>query len=87
MLLEYVEQAMEKAVYEKLRDGTFWGQIEACKGVVAGGRTLAQCQRELREVLDGWLIVKLRHGDQIPTIARINLNQPRHAQMSRPLHA
>lgn len=77
MLLEYVDEAMERGVYEKLDDGTFSGRIPSCPGVAAFGKTLAQCQRELREVLDGWLIVRLRHGDKIPPIAGIDLNRPR----------
>lgn len=79
MLLEYVDEAVERTVYERLDDGAFAGRIPSCPGVIATGKTLAQCQRELREVLDGWLIVKLRHGDKIPAIAGINLNRPRHA--------
>jgi predicted RNase H-like HicB family nuclease len=81
MLLEYIEQALERAVYEKLEDAGFAGRIPACPGVVATGKTLAQCQRELCEVLDGWLIVRLRHGDKIPPIAGINLNRPRRAHV------
>ena len=87
MLLEYVEEAMKRAVYEKLEDGTFWGRIPACPGVVAGSKSLAQCQRDLRESLDGWIIVKLRHGDKIPLISRINLNRPRGSSQLRPSHA
>ena len=87
MLLEYVEEAMERAVYEKLEEGTFGGRIPACPGVVATGKTLSQCQKDLQEILDGWLIVKLRHGDKIPRIKGIDLNQPRHIGALRPLHA
>lgn len=87
MLLEYVEEAMERAVYEKLEDGTFGGRIPACPGVVATGKTLSQCQKQLQEILDGWLIIKLRHGDKIPLLKGINLNQQRHAPAMRSLHA
>lgn len=87
MLLEYVEEAMERAVYEKFEDGTFGGRIPACPGVVAAGKTLSQCQKELQEILDGWLIIKLRHGDKIPLIKGINLNQQRQVSTLRSLHA
>lgn len=86
MLLEYVEEAMERAVYEKFEDGSFGGRIPACPGVVATGKTLSQCQKNLQDILDGWLIVKLRHGDKIPLIRGINLNQPRHVSMLRSIH-
>lgn len=86
MLTEFASGAMERAVYEKLPDGTFWGRIPACAGVVASGRTLSRCQRELRETLEGWLIVKLRHGDRIPVIAGVDLNEPQRLKRL-PAHA
>ena len=74
MLLEFINKAMAKAVYEKLEDGTYSGKIPQCHGVIAFGETLYQCQEELRSVLEGWLIVKIRHGDKLPVIGGINLN-------------
>jgi predicted RNase H-like HicB family nuclease len=63
MLTEYVERAMSKAVYDKLEDGTYCGKIPECPGTIAFGQTLHRCQIELRAVLEGWLLVKTRHGD------------------------
>ena len=74
MLIEYVDKAMSKAVYDKLDDGTFTGKIPQCQGVVAFGESLYQCEQELRSSLEGWLIVKIRHGDKLPVIGKINLN-------------
>jgi len=74
MLIEYINKAMSKAVYEKLEDGTYSGKIPRCPGVIAFGETLYQCQEGLRSVLEGWLIVKIRHGDKLPVIGGINLN-------------
>ena len=66
---------MAKAVYEKLEDGTYSGKIPQTPGVIAFAETLYQCQEELRAVLEGWLIVKIRHGDKLPVIGGINLNK------------
>jgi len=74
MLIEYVNKAMSKAVYDKLDDGTFTGKIPQCPGVVAFEESLYQCEQELRSSLEGWLIVKIRHGDKLPIIGKINLN-------------
>ncbi len=74
MLIEYINKAMTKAVYEKLEDGTYFGKAPQCPGVIAFGQTLYQCQEELRSALEGWLIVKIRHGDRLPVIGGINLN-------------
>ena len=75
MLIEYINKAMGKAVYDKLEDGSFSGKIPQCPGVVAFGETLYQCQQELRSSLEGWLIVKIRYGDTLPVVGRINLNK------------
>ncbi len=75
MLTEYINKAMSKAVYDKLDDGSFSGKISACRGVVAFGETLFRCQKELRSSLEGWLIVKIRHGDDLPIMDRLNLNR------------
>ena len=74
MLIEYINKAMSKAVYEKLEDGTYCGKIRDCSGTIAFGNTLYDCQNELKSVLEGWLIVKIRHGDRLPMIAGFDLN-------------
>ena len=75
MLLEYIEKAMRKAEYEKLEGGNYSGKLSQCPGVIAFGETLYQCHEELRFALEGWLIVKIRHGDKLPVIEGINLNK------------
>ncbi len=75
MLIEYINSAMSKAVYDKLEDGTFSGKIPQCPGIIAFGETLYQCQQELKSSLEGWLIVKIRHGDRLPVMDKINLNK------------
>ena len=74
MLTEYIDQAMREALYDKLEDGSFSGNIPKCPGVIAFGSTLYQCEQELKSSLEGWLIVKIRYGDKLPVIGRINLN-------------
>ena len=74
MLIEYIDKAMSMAVYDKLEDGSFSGKIPKCPGVIAFGSTLYQCEQELKSSLEGWLIVKIRYGDKLPVIGRINLN-------------
>jgi len=75
MLIEYIDKAMSKAVYDKLEDNTYYGKIPQCPGVIAFGKTLYECQENLRQALEGWIIVKIRHGDQLPIIGKINLNK------------
>ncbi len=74
MISEYIEKAMEKAFYEKLEDGTYSGEIPDCSGTVAFGKTLYECQRELKSTLEGWIIISLRHGHKLPVIENLDLN-------------
>ncbi|MFN2359400.1 MAG: type II toxin-antitoxin system HicB family antitoxin [Desulfotignum sp.] len=70
-----INKAMSKAVYDKLEDGSFSGKIPQCPGVVAFGETLYQCRQGLLSSIEGWLIVKIRYGDKLPVMGRINLNK------------
>jgi predicted RNase H-like HicB family nuclease len=65
---------MSKAVYDKLEDGSFSGKIPQCPGVIAFEESLYRCEQELRYSLEGWVITKIRHGDNLPVVGRINLN-------------
>ena len=74
MLTVYIQKAMSKAVYDKLEDGTYCGEITDCPGTIAFGSSLYGCQRELQLALEDWLMNGLRHGDKIPIIEGVNLN-------------
>lgn len=75
VLSEYLSRAMEQAVYDKLEDGTFAGRIPSCKGVVAFGATLRECEDELRSTLEDWVLVGLKLGHSLPAIGSIDLNK------------
>jgi predicted RNase H-like HicB family nuclease len=75
ILTDYIEQALAKAVYDKLEDGTFAGHIPPCKGLVAFGATLRECEDELRSTLEDWILIGLKLGYTLPVIANIDLNK------------
>ena len=75
ILSEYVEKVMAQAVYDKLEDGTFAGRIPPCKGVIAFGKTLRECEDELHSTLGDWILVGLKLGHPLPVIGRIDLNR------------
>lgn len=62
ILTEYMNQAITQAVYDKLEDNTFTGRIPSCKGVVAFGTTLRECEDELRSTLEDWILLGLKLG-------------------------
>lgn len=66
MLSEYISKKLHQATYKLLEDKTYFGEITGLDGVWAEGTNLEDCREELRDVLESWLVVKLRHGDDIP---------------------
>jgi len=66
ILSEYVERAMSGAVYDKLEDDSFAGRIPVCKGVVAFGVTLRECEDELHSTLEDWILAGLKLGHPLP---------------------
>ena len=68
ILTDYICLAMENAVYDKLKDGTFSGRIPLCKGVVAFGSTLRECETQLRSTLEDWILVGFKLGHTFPII-------------------
>jgi predicted RNase H-like HicB family nuclease len=66
ILREYVQQAMAQAVYDKLEDGTYSGNIPPCKGVVAFGSSLRACEEEFHSTLEDWILLGLKLGHSLP---------------------
>jgi len=75
ILSAYMDQAMADAVYDKLEDSTFAGRIPTCKGVVAFGGTLRECEEKLRSTLEDWILVGLKLGHSLPVIGGVDLNK------------
>jgi predicted RNase H-like HicB family nuclease len=55
-MAEYVFNAMAKARYQVLEDGTYYADIFLCPGVWATGDTVEECRDALKEVLAEWLV-------------------------------
>jgi predicted RNase H-like HicB family nuclease len=68
MLNEYIKKALNRAQYKILDDKTWFAEIPGFNGVWATGKTIEECRSELIEVLEEWLILKLRDNDPIPKI-------------------
>ena len=74
ILTGYVDKALSMAEYDKLEDGTFSGRIPPCKGVIAFGKTLRECEDELRSTLEDWIVVGLKLGHPLPVLQQYDLN-------------
>ncbi len=66
MLSEYIAKTLKRARYKLLKDGSYFGEIPGLKGVWANAKNLENCRRELREVLEDWLLLKVRARERVP---------------------
>ena len=74
LLAEYVEAAMRDFVYKILDDdGSYFGTVPGFQGAWANADTLEECRRELAEVLEGWIILGIERGHEIPVLPSMNL--------------
>lgn len=67
-LTQNIDAAMTKARYKLLEDGSYFGEIPGFRGVWAEAGALEACRKELKEVLEDWIVLKLREGDPLPAV-------------------
>ncbi len=76
MLVEYIEEAMNLAHYEIIEDEEpFYGEIPQLRGIWSTGKTLEECRRNLRESLEGWIIISLNKNIELPKLKDINITE------------
>ena len=68
MFAEYIQAGLRHAKYEILEEGTYMSTVEGLQGVIAIGDTIEECRQDLIEVIEGWIALRLRMGDTIPSI-------------------
>lgn len=73
MFTQYVQKTMRKARIERVEDG-YYGSIRGFQGVWAQGKTKRECEQQLREVLEEWLLIKIRKQQFVPTVRAYDLN-------------
>jgi len=75
MIVQYITAALARARFEEIEDEEPWyGEIPELEGVWATGRTEEECRSRLAEILDGWLLVRLRRGLAIPPVGGVRLD-------------
>ena len=73
MLTAYIQAALRRARYEILEDDTYYGEIPGFPGVYADSDTLEACREQLQEVLEGWILLGLRLGHELPEVDGMKL--------------
>jgi predicted RNase H-like HicB family nuclease len=76
MFTRYVDHMMAKrARYESIERGkAYFGSIRGAQGVWAKASSRKACAEELREVLEEWLLLKIRKKQFVPTLKQYDLN-------------
>jgi predicted RNase H-like HicB family nuclease len=69
MLSEFVFKKLKSARYKILDNGSYFAEIPGLQGVWANARNLEDCRRELKEVLEDWILLKVRDRSKIPGFA------------------
>ena len=73
MIRQYVEEALRRARYAKLEDGTFCAEVPRLRGVLATGGTLSECRNQLAEVVEEWVLVRVAKGLPIPALGKLEV--------------
>lgn len=87
MLTDYIEAAMRHAEYEDLGEEGWYGRIPGFDGLWANASSREDTIAELRSTLEDWLILGLRHGDLLPVVDGIDLNERGIAAMQSDLES
>jgi predicted RNase H-like HicB family nuclease len=70
MLTEYIDEALSRARYEIIDDQEtpYYGEIPDLPGVWASAATLEGCRRELKETVEGWILLSVKRCLPIPPL-------------------
>lgn len=76
MITEYIQAALSRAKYEIIDDKEpYYGEVPDLQGVWATGTTLEECRHNLADVIDGWLIIRLKRGLSIPPLGEYRVEE------------
>ena len=76
MLIEYIEESLNRAHYDMIDDEEpFYGEVKELKGVWATGNTLDECRKNLRDVIEGWILVSIKKGLKIPKLGNMEIKE------------
>ncbi|HUY01505.1 MAG TPA: type II toxin-antitoxin system HicB family antitoxin [Candidatus Deferrimicrobium sp.] len=77
MLSEYISKGLSKVHYEIIEDKEpYYGEIPELQGIWATGTTLEECRQNLIDVLEGWILVRVRKGLPIPELDKVTISIP-----------
>ena len=83
LITEYIGAALSRARYEIIEnEESYYGEVPELEGVWATGKTLEECRHNLVEVIDGWLVVRLKRGLPIPPVGEHRVEELKKLEVS-----
>ena len=74
MLIEYINEALRRANYEIIDDeNPYYGEVKELKGVWATGKTLEECRDNLKEVVEGWILLSVKQQLPMPQLGKYTM--------------
>jgi len=71
MITKYIAKALERAVYDKIDGGDYCVTVRGLRGVIATGNSVESCRRNLAEVVEAWLLVRVAQRLPIPKLGGV----------------
>ena len=82
MIMEYIDEALKRARYEIIQDEEpYYGEVAELQGVWATGKSLEECRENLRDVLDGWILIRIQRGLFIPRLGDHEVQLPKEIEV------
>jgi predicted RNase H-like HicB family nuclease len=77
VLTEYIDEALSRARYELIDDPDepYYGEILDLPGVWASGGTLESCRSQLKEVIEGWILLSVKKSLPIPRLGQAEIKE------------
>ena len=77
MISTYIDEALHRAAYSVVDDGTFCATVGGLPGVIATGRTLEACRDQLAEVVEEWVLVRVSRRLSVPPLGTVRVQVKR----------
>jgi len=74
-LSHYVEAALKRAEYERDENGVVIAQVPGASGFFAQGDSFEEARENLREVIEGNILLALQLGLDIPVIEEVTIEE------------
>jgi predicted RNase H-like HicB family nuclease len=76
---EYADKALRKAEYARDENGVVVARVPGASGFFAQGDDFEEARANLRDVIEGNIVLALQLGLPIPEIPGVRVTEPAHA--------